>query len=318
VRARDDLRRLGLESMTAPRSSSKRFPDGAEFRIEIPSVEGPQALAAVIAAANDFGIVVNRVSQGSGGMLLTEAELLEMSGLARAAGMEVALFVGPRAGFDTGVVSRSAGGAAHYAAIRGLRQMEYAVEDIMRSAEAGIRCFLVGDIGLLAALVRLQRAGDLPADIVWKMSAYSASANASTLKVLQELGAGTVNISADVTLTELSEMRAHVDIPIDLYLETPDSMGGIVRGHEIADFIEVGAPLHVKMGLRNAKGAYPAGEHVAGSVVAMAREKVRRSAIALEWLSRLRPGSIQSKPDAAGLAVPLTPGKLCEDPQQTA
>jgi len=318
VRARDSLRRLGLGSMTVPQSSAKRFPDGAEFRIEVPSVESPRALAEVIAAAADFGIVVNRVSQGSGGMLLTEAELLEMSGLARATGMEVALFIGPRAGFDTGVVSRSASGGAHFAAIRGLRQVEYAVEDIVRSAEAGIRGFLVADIGLLAALVRLQRAGDLPAGIVWKMSAYSASTNASTLRVLQELGAGTVNIAADVTLTDLAEMRAHVDIPIDLYLETPDSMGGIVRGHEIADFIAVGAPLYVKMGLRNAKGAYPAGEHIAGDVIAMAREKVRRSAIALEWLNRLRPGSIQSKPGAAGLAIPVPPGTLWEIPQPTA
>jgi hypothetical protein len=302
------LKRIAMVPMTMASPSSKRFPDGAEFRLEIPSVEGPDILAGVIAAATDLGVVVNRVSQGSGGMLLSTAELREMAELGMEAGLEVALFVGPRAGFDTGVVSRSGAGPAHYAAIRGLRQLGYAVADVARAADAGIRAFLVGDIGLLAALVDLQQAGELPADIVWKMSAYSASANASTLKVLERLGAGTVNIAADVTLTDLAEMRAHVDIPIDLYLETPDSMGGIVRGHEIADFIEVGAPLYVKMGLRNAGiTAYPSGGHITGTLMAMAREKVRRCSIALEWLHRQRPGSVQSKPNAAGLAVPRPP-----------
>ena len=32
-------------------TSEKRFPDGAQYRIEIPSTEGPRALAAVLEAA---------------------------------------------------------------------------------------------------------------------------------------------------------------------------------------------------------------------------------------------------------------------------
>jgi len=304
VKSRSALERIGIGPLTSVQPSTKRFPDGAEFRLEIPSVEGPRALGAVISAAAEFGVVINRVSQGSGGMLLTDAELRDMAALGMEAGLEVALFVGPRAGFDTGVVSRSGAGPAHYAAIRGLRQLGYAVADVARVAEAGIRSFLVGDIGLLSALTDLQQAGELPVDITWKMSAYFASTNASTLRVLERLGAGTVNIAADITLTDLAEMRAHVDLPIDLYLETPDSMGGIVRGHEIAEFIEVGAPLYVKMGLCNAGSAYPSGAHMDDAVIAMVREKVHRSAVALEWLHRERPGSVQSKPNAAGLAVP--------------
>jgi len=307
VRVHPGLRRLGLEPMTAPTASMKRFPDGAEFRLEIPSVEGPRVLAEVIKAAAAAGVVINRVSQGSGGMLLTKAELGEMADLASEAGMEVALFIGPRAGFDTGGLVRATGGAVHYGAVRGLRQVAYAVADVERCVQAGIRSFLVADLGLLAVLVDLQRSGDLPAEIVWKISAYLASSNASTLKVLERMGAGTVNVASDITLTQLAEMRAHVDIPIDLYLETPDAMGGIVRGHEIADFVEAGAPLYVKMGLRNARGVYPGGAHLDGDAMAMAREKVHRCAVALEWLERERPGSVQSRPHAAGMAIPAPP-----------
>ena len=121
------------------------------------------------------------------------------------------------------------------------------------------------------------------------------------------MGAGTVNVASDITLSQLAEMRAHVDIPIDIYLETPDAMGGFVRGHEIADFVEAGAPLYIKMGLRNARGVYPGGGHLVGDAIAMAREKVHRCAVALEWLEQDRPGSVQSRPHAKGMAIPVPP-----------
>jgi hypothetical protein len=89
VKADAALRRLLPEGATAPRT----FPDGADFRIEIPSVEGPRVLEAVIDAAADEGIVVNRVSQGSGAMLMRESELREMSALGAEHGIEVSLFV---------------------------------------------------------------------------------------------------------------------------------------------------------------------------------------------------------------------------------
>src|SRR5216684_2485136 len=44
-----------------------------------PSVEGPRVLEEVVRAAEAEGIVVNRVSQGSGAMLLREAELRELA-----------------------------------------------------------------------------------------------------------------------------------------------------------------------------------------------------------------------------------------------
>ncbi len=38
---------------------------------------------------------------------------------------------------------------------------------------------------------------------------------------------------------------------------------------------------------------------------ANATEKVHRAAVALEWLERLSPGLVQSKPGAAGLGLPV-------------
>src|SRR5580658_9644720 len=175
------------------------FPDGAAFRIEIPSVEGPRVLDDVLRAAETEGITVNRVSQGSGAMLLRASELRDMAQAGHQAGVEVCLFVGPRERYGTGAHARSADGSAHGDQVRGLRQLSYALEDVLRAAEQGIRSFLVADLGLLRAVTAAQARGDLPAEIVWKVSASMSPSNPVTLRVLEEFGASTVNIPADVT-----------------------------------------------------------------------------------------------------------------------
>jgi hypothetical protein len=285
-------------------SQTHTFPDGADFRIEIPSVEGPRVLETVIAAAADERIVVNRVSQGSGAMLLREEELREMAALGAEHGIEVSLFVGPRESYDITAHSRTADGAGHGGQARGLRGLRYAVEDIARAVECGIRSFLIPDIGLLALVNELQRGGELPASVVWKVSVMLAPSNPLALRELERVGASTVNVPSDVSLETLREMRAATTLPIDLYVESPDGLGGVVRGDELGDLARAGAPLYAKFGLRNSRMIYPSGLHLLDEACAIAREKVHRAAAALEWVSRLSPSLVQSAPGAEGLGVP--------------
>jgi hypothetical protein len=72
----------GLTVEPAAPASQVRFPDGAHFRIEIPSCEGPDVLRAIVGEASAREVTVNRVSQGSGAMLQSEAELAEMARIA--------------------------------------------------------------------------------------------------------------------------------------------------------------------------------------------------------------------------------------------
>src|SRR5688572_17311899 len=76
-------------------SSEKRFPDGAHYRIEIPSVETPEALETALQEADRHKVTLHRVSQGSGIMMLTDDEIGRMVRLARDARIELSLFVGP-------------------------------------------------------------------------------------------------------------------------------------------------------------------------------------------------------------------------------
>ncbi len=296
--------RMGAQLEPVPAPSPHRFPDGAHFRVEIPSVEGPEALAAVFESGDALGLLVNRVSQGSGAMLLSEAELREMATIGADRGIEVSLFVGPRDEWDLGASSRSPDGPGFAGRIRGARQLRYAFEDVQRATEQGIRSFLVADSGLLELLADSQRRGELPSETIWKVSALMAPTNPATFAQLERLGASTINVPSDMTLGQLAELRSVSDLPIDLYVESPDSTGGIVRGHEVGDLISVAAPMYSKFGLRNSRGLYPSGLHLRNDVIAIAREKVRRAAIALEWLARMNPDLVQSGPGAKGLGLP--------------
>ncbi len=291
-------------SELAPPPSSVKFPDGADYRLEIPSVEGPKVLAAVIKEAEHFGLTINRVSQGSGAMLHTEAELREMSKIASDYGIEVSLFIGPREEWGVSAMSRSAEASALAGSVRGMRQLRYAVEDSLRAIECGIRGLLVADLGLLQVLAEKRKQGKIPADVVLKVSVMKAPSNPATLRLLEMIGADTVNLPTDLTLNELYEMRSVSNLPLDLYVEAPDNLGGVVRGNEIADLVAVSSPLYVKFGLRNSRSLYPSGFHLENEAITIGREKVRRASISLEWLKRDPRNFVQSQPGAKGLGIP--------------
>ena len=274
--------------------SAKRFADGGQYRIEIPSVEGPRALEAVVAAAAEHAVGVHRISQGSGIMLLTDAEISAMLALGRAQGIEVCLFVGPRASWDVGVQAASTNGRVLGASLRGADQLAYGIEDVLRASALGVRSVLVGDVGHLMVLGRMKAKGDLPSDFVLKTSITLPAANPATARVLEDLGATSVNLPVDLSLAQIAAVRQAIDVAIDFYVESPDDFGGAVRHYEIPELVRVAAPIYLKFGLRNAPGLYPSGQHLEAAVLALSRERVRRAAIGLGILRRYAPGAVAS------------------------
>ena len=137
-------------------TSAARFPDGGQYRIEIPSTEGPRALAAVLDEAAKRQVPVHRVSQGSGIMLMTDDEIVEMLEIGRQAAIEVNLFIGPRATFDIGAQVFSAAGKTLGLSLRGADQLVFALEDVRRAVGLGLRSVLVSDIGMLHLIGRMK------------------------------------------------------------------------------------------------------------------------------------------------------------------
>ncbi|MCI0394155.1 MAG: U32 family peptidase [Chloroflexi bacterium] len=286
-------------------ASPRRFPDGAQYRVEIPSVEGPRALAAVLEEAERHAVLVHRVSQGSGIMLLTDDEIGEMARLGREAQIEVSLFVGPRAAWDTGAQITASAGKNLGARLRGMEQVVFAVEDVRRACALGIRSVLVADEGLLWLANEMKKAGELPANLVLKVSVQMGAANPISVRWMEQLGAGTYNVPTDLSLPQLAAIRQAVALPLDIYVEAPDDFGGFVRHYEVPEMVRVAAPMYVKLGLRNAPNIYPSGAHMEAAAVALARERVHRAAIALDMLRRYYPEAKTSLRGAGDLGIPM-------------
>ena len=275
-------------------TSRKRFDDGGQYRVEIPSTEGPRAMDAVMQSAAAHQVVIHRISQGSGIMLQTDDEIREMVALGRTHGVEVCLFVGPRASWDVGVQAASTAGRVLGASLRGADQLAYGIEDVLHGLALGVKSILVGDIGHLMLLGQMKKSGELPPDFVLKTSVTLAAANPAAGRVFEDLGATSLNLPVDLTLPQIAAIRQAVDIPIDYYIESPDDFGGAVRHYEIPEIVRVAAPVYLKFGLRNHPPLYPAGQHLEAAVIALCRERVRRAAIGLGILRRYAPDAVAS------------------------
>jgi hypothetical protein len=275
--------------------SDARFADGLRYRIEIPSVEGPRVLEAVLDEADRRSIPMRRVSQGSGVMMLTDAEIREFSRLGADAGVEVSLFLGPRGAWDTGgqsLVTSAAGGVA-----RGQAGVEASLAEVRRGVALGIRSFLVADVGVLKRLGELRAGGELPASLVLKTSVLLPCGNPDSAAALEALGATTINVATDLSPAELGELRSACSAPLDVYVEVPDDQGGFVRFYDVPEIVRRAAPVYVKLGLRNAPNIYPSGMHLEELAMKLGRERVRRAELVLRLLEEQAPELVEGRGD---------------------
>ena len=225
-----------------------------------------------------------------------------MVAIGREHGTEICLFTGPRAGWDIGVQATTGSGRVVSGSLRGCRQLRHAVDDVTHACALGVRSVLVSDLGHLAVLAALRRAGDLPADLVLKVSVSLPVANPATARVLEDLGADTLNLPVDLDVADIAEIRAATSLPLDVYIEGADDFGAPVRYHDLPEIVRVAAPVHVKFTVRNAPNTYP--PEVTSRVssrrwprsASAALRSVSRSCIAAFPASGPRPGAVIRPP----------------------
>ncbi|MGC2176239.1 MAG: hypothetical protein WA614_12365 [Acidimicrobiales bacterium] len=276
----------------SPLTSTQRFPDGGSYRIEIPSVEGPAVLSAVFAEADELQVPIHRVSQGSGVMMLTDGEITTMVERCAERGVMLCLFLGPRASWDVGAQRFTIGTVGTRA--RGRSAVDACTMEAQRACALGVRSLLVADEGVLWYLSSLRTRGSLPADLELKVSVMIAPANPVSFRLLERLGADTINVPSDLTIAQLAELRGTSATTIDFYVEAPDNIGGFVRLYDVAELVRVASPIYLKFGLRNAPDIYPSGHHLEQVAILSARERVRRARLALDLLERLDPNAVMS------------------------
>ncbi len=290
-------------------SSPKRFPDGAHYRMEISGVERPNVLEALVDEMNRRKIPIHRViSVVMGATLLDRAELRDFAQIAAANQLEVILTPGPRAAWDVGRQVVTPEGGLSGLRYRGSDQLRYVITDILTCIELGFRGFLVIDEGLLWLLNELRKAGEIPADVTFKVSIYAGHASAAGGRVLQMLGAGTFNPVGDLSLPQLASIRQAVDIPMDLHIYLAESFGGYNRFYDGAEMARVCAPCYFKIEPGPACAAGPGALYKPWTspqaLADFAREKVKYAEIIHTLIQENQPDLILSKQGCKGLAIP--------------
>ncbi len=247
---RNFLRSIGLpegDAYDLP-TSEKRFADGGQYRFEVPGIQGPKAMRALLEQLDEYGIPIHRVTQTKGIWTLLDEEIEEMVALAKKYSVQLVLAIGPRATNDTSASVHTPEGQRMGYRLRGQEQIVRAVEEVKRAARLGCRGFLVYDEGCLWLLNQMRAAGEIPQDCHFKVSAHIGHGNPCSGKLLEILGANSFNPVRDIQLQMLAAIRQAIEIPIDIHTENPESSGGFIRHYEVPEMIRVAAPIYLKTG----------------------------------------------------------------------
>ncbi len=247
---RDFLKKLGLpdgDAYNLP-NSSKRFADGGQYRFEVPGIQGPAAMKSLLEELNRLSVRIHRVTQTKGIMTLTDEEIKKMVDLSQEWDVELVLAIGPRATYDTSASVLTSERQRMGYRLRGQEQIVRAIEDVKRAVNLGGYSFLVYDEGNLWILNELRKAGEIPSSCKFKVSAHCGHGNPCSVKVLENLGADSINPIRDVQLQMLAALRQTTELPLDVHTENPASSGGFIRHYEVPEMIRVAAPIYLKTG----------------------------------------------------------------------
>ncbi|UCD80583.1 MAG: hypothetical protein JSW26_03885 [Desulfobacterales bacterium] len=288
-------------------TSQKTFPDGANYRIEIAGVERASTMEAMIDEARKRDLAVHRVIAAVGGSTYCDvAELRAMAQMAREEKIEVVMTVGHRKGWDVGAKeSATAEGALQAFRLRGSDHISYHIADIMRSIEAGHRGFLVYDEGVLYLLTKMRQEGIIPPETIFKFSVFGGYCSAAGAKVVESMGANSMNPSSDVSLPILGGIRKTVDITLDVYIIIVDSFGGMFRAYEAPEIARIASPCYFKFEPGTSEGdiykPWVTEEWHQGLI----REKVKIASIVQEIMQRHAPELKVSPKGPADLVLPV-------------
>jgi hypothetical protein len=276
-------------------ASPKRFDDGGHFRLEISGVERLRTFEALLDEADGHDLFIHRiVAFGAGATLLDLGELRAFAELAAEREIDVIACPGPRTGWDRGRQALTEEGSISGRRVRGVDNLRFLLDDYLRIFECGFKGVLVWDEGVLDILNKARRSGDIPAESSFKVSVYTGHANPASIRILEELGADSLNPVGDLSRPMLAAIRSVVSIPLDVWAVVFESFGGMNRLWEAGEIAAVASPCYFKVEPGNSEGAMYVGWSDAEDQVGVIRAKVRHARILLELAERTSPEILPS------------------------
>jgi hypothetical protein len=287
-------------------TSTKSFPDGASYRIEIAGVERASTMEAMIDEARKRNVTIHRCIAVVGGSTYCDFEELKaMAQMARDAKIEMIMTVGHRKAWDAGSKEISTPeGAMQAFRLRGSDNISYHIADIMRNIDAGHRGFLVYDEGVLYILNKMRAEGVIPAETIFKFSVFGGYCSAAGAKVIESMGANSMNPISDVSLPILGSIRKAADLPLDVYLIIVDSFGGMFRAYEAPEIARVAAPCYFKFEPGTSEGDIYKPWISEDFHRNLIREKVKIASIVMEIMQKHAPDLKTSDKGPADLVLP--------------
>lgn len=298
-KTRKSLEKLGIHEATTEYVSNKRFNDKGQYRLEVPGIQTPNALSSLITSCEDENIIIHRATQTKGIMFLRDTEITEMVELAKSAGIELFLSVGPRATYDTSATVQTSEGKRIGYRLRGFDNLVYAIEDVKRATSLGVRGILLYDEGLLYALSQMRENEEIPKDTQFKLSAHAGCSNPASAKLFEKIGLNSLNPVRDLQIPMLASMRKTINIPIDIHTENPKSTGGFIRHYEVPDMIKVASPIYLKTGGSIAK------THNWDTTNTEAKLRIKQVGLVQDVIDRYYPEAKMSPKSSKDLAIPL-------------
>ena len=288
-------------------TSAKSFPDGANYRIEIAGVERASTMEAMIDEARKRNVIIHRCIAAVGGSTYCDfQELKDMAQMAKDEKIEMIMTVGHRKGWDVGSkeISNSEGSMQGFR-LRGSDHISYHIADIMRNVEAGHRGFLVYDEGVLFLINKMRAERLIPKETIFKFSVFGGYCSAAGAKVIESMGANSMNPISDVSLPILGSIRKAVDIPLDVYIIIVDAFGGMFRAYETPEIARVASPCYFKIEPGTSEGDIYKPWVTEGFHDNLIRQKVKIASILMEIMDKHAPQLKTSQKGPADLVLPV-------------
>ena len=292
------LKKVGIDEVSDDYVSPKRFGDGGQYRFEVPGIQSPKTMNALLEEAGRNNIFIHRVTQTKGIMMLTDEEIKEMVKLAKDYGCELFLSVGPRATYDTSATVHTEEGSRIGYRLRGYDNLVYAIEDVKRACRLGVRGILLYDEGLLWVLNQMREDSEIPSNVHFKLSAHAGHSNPASAKLLEEMGLDSLNPVRDLQIPMLASIRNATDMVLDLHTENPKSTGGFIRHYEVPKFIQVASPVYLKT------GGSVAANHNWDTTASEAIARIKQVKLVKRMIYEYCPDAIVSPDRSGDLAVP--------------
>jgi len=283
-------------------TAAGRFPDGAHYRIEVPTVNSADAVQTLVhVVEEETGVKINRIDQTQGIMRFSDKEHQAYLDVGRKYGIEIFFALGPRGTYDTGAQKfvDTVWGHASALRTRGMEQIVYAMEDIKRIVKMGGRGLLISDEGMLILAHKMRADGVIPPECKIMASAHLGHNNPVTFKMLEDLGADTIATQRDLDFSILSAMRQAIRIPMHVHIDNPQATGGFIRVYDAPEMIRICAPVYLKTGSSVLE------RHGMTITNELAKAMARQVAVSMETIKRYFPSAIQTGKPAKDMAVPV-------------